>query len=408
MSFLRENQTRYFFVFIVSLILAFCLSGIFLYTNLNDAFKTALLHHDRAIASSLTASGISQTDTIKALTNTTITNDGLAVTSKAGLTESTETPFFTGISPFSHQLKTLIIPGVTLFSVLLLGGTCFFLSKREQIYKEALDTINDYVEGNYDKHLPNTSEGTLYRMFISAENLATALKAGKEKEHKAREFLKDTISDVSHQLKTPLAALSMYNEIILEESDDRTVVLEFSEKTTQSLERMGQLIQSLLKITRLDAGAVTFDKKPITIKELVSSSIKDLTTRSMKEDKTITINGGEDKISCDVHWTSEAISNLVKNALDHTKEGGIIDISWERTPAMLRLSVSDNGSGISPEDIHHIFKKFYRSKNSLDTQGVGLGLPLAKSIIEGQGGVISVTSTPDKGTVFHISFLTEL
>ena len=102
-----------------------------------------------------------------------------------------------------------------------------------------------------------------------------------------------------------------------------------------------------------------------------------------------------------------AIGNIVKNALDHTQSGGTVHITWEHTPAMLRIFISDNGNGIAPEDIHHIFKRFYRSKHSLDTQGIGLGLPLAKSIVEGQGGIISVQSEINTGTIFTISFLTE-
>ena len=97
----------------------------------------------------------------------------------------------------------------------------------------------------------------------------------------------------------------------------------------------------------------------------------------------------------------------MKNALDHTDAGGHIQISWKRTPAMLQITVADDGSGIAPEDIHHIFKRFYRSSHSLDTTGVGLGLPLAKSIIEGQGGLISVQSTPGEETAFTLSFLTK-
>ena len=114
------------------------------------------------------------------------------------------------------------------------------------------------------------------------------------------------------------------------------------------------------------------------------------------------------KLICDMEWTGEAIGNIVKNALDHTQVGGIVRITWNRTPAMFQIFISDNGSGIAPEDIHHIFKRFYRSKHSIDTQGIGLGLPLAKSIIEGQGGVISVQSESGKGTLFTLSFLTEL
>lgn len=104
----------------------------------------------------------------------------------------------------------------------------------------------------------------------------------------------------------------------------------------------------------------------------------------------------------------EKIGNLVKNALDHTQESGIITIAWEQSAAMLRLFVKDNGKGIPEEDIHHIFKRFYRGKKANDQPGVGLGLPLAKAIIEGQGGMLSVQSVPGEGRVFIISFLTEL
>ena len=102
------------------------------------------------------------------------------------------------------------------------------------------------------------------------------------------------------------------------------------------------------------------------------------------------------------------MGNLIKNALDHTKEGETIRITWEKTPAMVRIFVKDNGQGIRPEDFHHIFKRFYRSQDSLDRQGVGLGLPLAKAIIEGQGGSIFVSSTLGEGAVFTISLLTEM
>ncbi len=229
-----------------------------------------------------------------------------------------------------------------------------------------------------------------------------------EAEQKAKDFLKRTISDISHQLKTPLAALAMYQEIIEAEPDNAETVRQFSAKSGASLKRMEQLIQSMLKITRLDTGNIVFEKGCYKITELIAHSINELTTRAQNEGKQLLIDGdSRQTITCDLGWTGEAIGNIVKNALDHTAPGGTIRITWERTPAMLHLFISDNGSGIAPEDLHHVFKRFYRSKRSLDTQGVGLGLPLAKSIIEGQGGLLSVQSELNEGTTFTISFLTE-
>ncbi|MNZ52799.1 Sensor protein SrrB [compost metagenome] len=172
---------------------------------------------------------------------------------------------------------------------------------------------------------------------------------------------------------------------------------------------MEQLIQALLKITRLDAGSIVFEKESCRISDLMGQAVSELTTRAANEGKEIIIDESpEETVICDKQWTSEAVGNIVKNALDHTDSGEKIHISWNRTPAMIRILISDNGTGISPEDSHHIFKRFYRSKKSLDTQGVGLGLSLTKSIVEGQGGIISVQSTLHEGTVFTLSFLTEM
>lgn len=216
------------------------------------------------------------------------------------------------------------------------------------------------------------------------------LQSKSETEHQTKEFLKGTISDISHQLKTPLSALALYQEIIEAEPENTDTVRQFVAKMGLSLKRMEQLIQSMLKITRLDTGTIIFEKNACVVSKLIAHSINDLTTRARNED---------------MEWTGEAIGNLVKNAMEHTQPGGTIEISSERTPVMLRIFISDNGDGIAPEDIHHIFKRFYRSKHSLDTQGIGLGLPLAKSIIEGQGGIISVKSELYKGTTFPLSFL---
>ena len=201
----------------------------------------------------------------------------------------------------------------------------------------------------------------------------------------------------------------MYQEIIENEPENADTVKQFSGKMGISLKRMEQLILSMLKITRLDTGNIVFEKSSCRVTELIAHSINELTTRAKNENKQILMDGNpEQLLVCDMEWTGEAIGNIVKNALDHTQSGGTVRITWEHTPAMLRIFIADNGGGIAPEDIHHIFKRFYRSKHSLDTQGVGLGLSLAKSIIEGQGGVISVQSELGAGTTFTLSFLTEL
>ena len=298
--------------------------------------------------------------------------------------------------------------GILFVSVpLLLGGTLFFLHRRSCLYQHTAEIVRQYMDGDFSSHLPQNQEGDLFQLFSEIEQLSTMLQSKNEAEHKNKEFLKSTISDISHQLKTPLAALMMYQEILEGEPENPDAVREC--KMGVSLQRMEQLIQAMLKITRLDSGSIVFERRDILATDLIDRAIRDLQTRANQEGKTIQIEGKpEERLLCDPEWTSEALGNLVKNAMDHTAAGGHIRIAWSRTPAMLQIQVSDDGGGIAPEDIHHIFKRFYRSRQSLDSPGIGLGLPLAKSIVEGQGGVITAQSTSGEGATFTVSFLTKL
>ncbi len=408
MSLYHDKQIRGYTVFlIIFMLLFFCMGVVFGISQVRNA-KTLYLSHDEAVASSLLEQGIPRDVIAVALTNTEISGDGQNLLSAVGIGGRVNSYML----PFIHQFqKTTLLSMVViviLLCMVLTVGTFVFLWKRKQLYEQAGEVLKNYINGDYSNHLSQNKEGTVYQIFASVEQLATMLQSKNEAEHKTKEFLKSTISDISHQLKTPLAALTMYQEIMEDEPNNAETVKEFSVKSKVALKRMEQLIQSMLKITRLDAGNIVFEKDCYHVTELIAHSINELSMRAKSENKQILMDGNpQQQIICDLEWTSEAIGNIVKNALDHTKSGDMIRIAWEHTPMMFHIFVSDNGNGIAPEDIHHIFKRFYRSRNSLDTQGIGLGLPLAKSIIEGQGGLISVQSEWNEGTTFTLSFLTE-
>ena len=408
MSFYRDSQIKAYYWFLLFWgFLILVIGGIFASNQVN-AVKTMYLSHDGAVASSLIEQGVSRTVIAAALTNTETSEAGQTLLTVAGIGSQTENR----VLPFIHQFQQATIYSLVVAAFLLMlvlaVGTYIFVWQRKRLYQQVRDVLTSYINGDYSRHLPQNSEGAIYQIFAFIDQLATMLQSKSEAEHNAKEFLKGSISDISHQLKTPLAALAMYQEIIEDEPDNAETVKEFSTKIGVSLKRMEQLIQAMLKITRLDTGNIAFEKSRCKMTDLILRSLNELTTRAENEDKKILIDGDpEQQLICDLEWTGEAIGNIVKNALDHMTAGGTVSITWERTPAMLRIIIADNGSGIAPEDIHHIFKRFYRSKHSLDTQGIGLGLPLAKSIIEEQGGVLSVRSTLGEGTVFMISFLTE-
>ena len=236
--------------------------------------------------------------------------------------------------------------------------------------------------------------------------LAAVLNAHAQNELRAKEFLKNTISDISHQLKTPLAALNIYNGLLQNEAKELPAIREFAALSEQELDRIETLVQNLLKMTRLDAGSIVFEKASENIEDMMKDVELHFAYRAKQEQKEILLSGAKDIwLSCDRDWIIEAIDNIVKNALDHTKAGDFVSIAWEKTASVVQITIKDNGCGIHPEDLYYIFKRFYRSRFSKDVQGIGLGLPLAKTIIEAHNGTIEVDSQPDRGTAFVISFL---
>ena len=409
MSFYRDKHIRNYIAFLSVLVISTLIVGLFFAHNQINNAKTIYLVNNEALASSLLEQGVDEKTIVTALTNWNVTQQGQKLVSAAGISQETENNLLPFILQFQKTtISYMLITGICIASILFLG-TFYFLGKRKTLYEQTERILKDYIDGDYSGILPQNGEGSIFQIFALIEQLAKMLQAKNETEHATKEFLKNTISDISHQLKTPLAALTMYQEIIESEPDNIDTVKEFAKKIGISLKRMEQLIQSMLKITRLDTGNIVFEKSNHNIKEVLLQSVNDLTTRAKNENKHFVFEGDPGlSIFCDIDWTSEAIGNIIKNALDHTTVGGTIHVSWERTPLIFRLSIMDNGTGIAPEDIHHIFKRFYRSKYSLDTQGVGLGLSLAKAIIEGQAGTIAVQSELNKGTTFTISLLTEL
>lgn len=297
---------------------------------------------------------------------------------------------------------------------LLAGGAAwmvcyFYFKKQNQIMEQAVSQINAYLDGDENARIACDSEGELYRLFHSVNSLAAVLNAHADNELREKEFLKNTISDISHQLKTPLAALNIYNGLLQDEDVELSTVKEFANLSEQELDRMETLVQNLLKITRLDAGAIVLEKAMENVAEMMRDIELHFSYRAVQEQKKIVLSGSDNiSLRCDREWLSEAIDNIVKNALDHTEAGDMIQIEWRALPSMVQIIVTDNGCGIHPEDLHHIFKRFYRSRFSKDTQGIGLGLPLAKAIIEAHDGTVEVDSEFGMGTKFTIDLFTIL
>lgn len=242
-------------------------------------------------------------------------------------------------------------------------------------------------------------EGELGLLAHGVQELTLRLQETIAQLHRDKEFLKDTIADISHQLKTPLASLTIYVELLQDPRTKPEDAREFVETCRRELERMEWLSLTLLKIARLEAEALELKPSLLPLAQTVKQAIEPLDKLAEQKDVRLELDVPSGLLCYhDPKWLAEAVGNLAKNAIEHSPQGGAVGISAQATPVFVRLSVSDQGKGIEEKHLPHIFKKFYSA--SKGGSGVGLGLPLAKSIVERHDGVLSAARNARGGTTF--------
>ncbi|WP_160035391.1 sensor histidine kinase [Paenibacillus sp. An7] len=284
--------------------------------------------------------------------------------------------------------------------------TCSILYTRYR-YREIAKLssyLREITSGNYSLDIRDNQEGELsilkndiYKVTLMLSEQGSLLQEDKIK-------LTNAISDISHQLKTPLTSMTVMADLLSDPELDRNKRIEFVRNISTQLDRIGWLISALLKFSKIDAGTAQFKKDRVKVSELIQKSIEPvLVPMDIKEQRLI-INGEESTFFLgDLNWSSEAIVNILKNGVEHTPAGGEITISYAENALFTEIIISDNGKGIPKEEIPHLFKRFFKGKQASE-DSVGIGLALAQSIITSQNGTIDVKSEPGAGTEFHIKF----
>ena len=269
-----------------------------------------------------------------------------------------------------------------------------------------LNDLNDYLslvcKGIYDMNIDDNTEGELSILKNNLYKVITLLQSQNEYLKNDKLYLADSIADISHQLKTPLTSMMVMCEL-LENEENPDKRQEFVSVINNQLSKMKWLITNILKISKLDADATEFKREEVSILSVLDDSLKPFALTA--ELKNIAIqNGANDFVfNGDESWTVEAISNIVKNCLEHTNDGGKITIASDSTNLYNKLTISDNGCGIAEEDLPHIFERFYHGKNS-SKDSVGIGLALAKTVFEKENASVTVESEQGRGSVFEIRF----
>ena len=304
------------------------------------------------------------------------------------------------------SVKKLITINMSFSFIIIIFYTIFLIKYNQNTKKEALlmqkymDNIlidNYNIDINtYDDNVLSSLKDDIYKMTIKLKNMA-------DNSNKEKKYLATTLSDISHQLKTPLTSLFVFNEILKQDNLDSKTRKEILEKSEKQLERIKWLITSLLKMSQLDSGSITLQKDKVNLQKLINESCEPFLISLDLKNVKLQINIDKKAfIICDKNWTIEAISNIVKNALEHVKENGTITIQSITNPIYLKLEIIDDGEGIKAEEINHIFERFYHGNKNKDS--IGIGLNMSKMIIEKQKGHIEVESKLNKGTKFSIYF----
>ncbi len=226
-----------------------------------------------------------------------------------------------------------------------------------------------------------------------------------ERAIKDRRYMKDLLADMSHQLKTPLASMRMYVELMQRMPDmDAATRERFLGESMDQLERMEWLVQGLLKMARLEAGSVRLELRPALIDDTLDQAAAPFRLSAQLSGTQLSVTGCGATFPHDAEWLAEAIGNLIKNALEHAP-GGHVDVRAVATPLTVEICVRDDGEGVALDVLPHLFERFYSHRSAVKSGSVGLGLALAKEIVTQSGGTISVESEPGRGTAFNIVFL---
>ena len=313
------------------------------------------------------------------------------------------------IKLIENQMKTnlkLNVLIILLFSILWMTIIILYLRRRDKKIQQITNYINQIKNKKYDLNIEENTEDELSNLKNELYKITIMLKEESEISKKDKENLKMSVEDISHQLKTPLTSITIMLDNLkdnpnMEEKTKQKFIFEISKQ----VEWINWLVISMLKLSKLDANVVQFYDEKINLKKFIGEIIKNLEIPIEVKNQKIIIDGDSNvSFIGDYKWQQEAITNIIKNCIEHNENNGTIYINYEENSLFTKITIRDEGEGIPKEDLKHIFERFYKGKNSSENS-VGIGLALAKNIIEKNNGMINCKSELDKGTEFVIKYM---
>lgn len=304
---------------------------------------------------------------------------------------------------FHEQLLINIIIIVIFGAIIILGIYLYNLKNKREL-DNLIKYLKELNRGNYNLQIDLNSEGTLSILKNEIYTTTIMLREKAEKELVDKQNLKDSLTNISHQLKTPLTSISLLVDNLCDEDVPASLQKEFLGDIKTQIDSINYLIIVLLKLSRFDANVITFKEEKINVKNLCIDVLKHIDALRDVKNITIHINGSNNVTFIgDYKWEFEALSNILKNCLEYTSENKNIYVSFKETNMFTEITIQDEGKGMSKEEKRRMFERFYKGENS-SNNNFGIGMSLAKEIINKDNGKIKVDSTPDIGSTFKIRY----
>ena len=279
----------------------------------------------------------------------------------------------------------------------------FFLSRRYSSLSALSRSIDRILHGQESLLISGSEEGELAILSSEIQKMTVMLRDQTDQLKAEKLRLTDAIADMFHQMRTPLTSMNI--QLSLLESEDlsyeKRVLL--ARELKKQTERLHWLVETLLKMSRIDAGVVEFKKDRVSVKTLVSKAAEPFLIPMELRGQELIIDVSDESFTGDLAWSVEAIGNLIKNCMEHTPEGGWVRVEALETAIFTQITVQDSGSGFDPADIPYLFERFYKGSNASQTS-IGIGLALSRAIITEQGGTIAAENAPDGGARFIVKF----
>lgn len=312
---------------------------------------------------------------------------------------------------FQQHIKYFLVNNLIVFVGIIILIILIMCNLMKYVFNK-LDKVSKNIEciihGKYNIKDDFKEEGIFNIIHSDLNKLSKNINIKIKNLDKEKENIKELVTDISHQLKTPLASLKLYNSLLLEEDLDEEDSIEFLKTSSISINKLQSLIESLVNISRLETSMISIKKENKNIKATIIKAIESVKPKAMNKCISINLSDFDDKIvPHDSKWTEECIFNILDNAVKYTNLKGKIDIYVQDAINFIRIDIKDNGIGIDKNEFNNIFKRFYRSEEVQELEGSGVGLYLSRKILESQGGNIIVSSQKGEGSKFSL-FLTKV